>query len=73
MSTRGGEVHCLPVRARSGAHCKGGNFTHGFEGTGDGSGKEGARIPHDDDLENVALQRKRKASICSGWGEGDPM
>ena len=39
---------------------QGRNFILGFEGDGDGSGKDGARMPHDDELKNVAFQRKIK-------------
>jgi len=37
-----------------------------FEGDGCGSGKGGARIPHDDELKNVAVQRKIKHLLWVG-------
>lgn len=47
---------------------QGRSFILEFEGDGCGSGKGGARIPHDDELKNVAFQRKIKKSSALGGG-----
>lgn len=42
------------------------SFILEFEGDGCGSGKGGAGIPHDDELKNVAFQRKIKHLLWVG-------
>lgn len=39
------------------------NFILEFEGDGDRSGKDGARIPHDDELKNCCFSEEDKAAI----------
>lgn len=44
------------------------DFILASEGDGDGSGNDGTRIPHDDELKCVAFQRSRKHLlwVCEG-------
>lgn len=62
---------CSPAAGANASPCvmQGVGFSLAFEGDGDGSGNDGTRIPHDDELQYVAFQRRSRKHlfwVCEG-------